>query len=184
MMKDRENQSFHMVSKEEEKVIEEKSIITLKGKKKMISNDVQGEEDLRFISLLFKFLKLFINDYSQIRGEDIKLEDLKFVSPIVVVPKKNDIDFKPLNDDIEDEMVGYTKQGIVDNVLYQEGIHVDDSKIQVIQKVRIPTSLEALKVFVQKVRSLKRFIHMLTFLILSRVMYRMNLLLFGELTKT
>ena len=78
-----------MVSKEEEEFIEEKSIITLKGKKKMISNDVQGEEDLRFISLLFKFSNLFIIDYSEIRGEDIKhhikLEDLKFVSPIVVV---------------------------------------------------------------------------------------------------
>ena len=40
---DRENKSFHIVSKEEEEVIEEKSIITLKGKKEMISNDVQGE---------------------------------------------------------------------------------------------------------------------------------------------
>ena len=36
-----------MASNEEEEVIEEKSIITLKGKKKMISNDVQGEENLR-----------------------------------------------------------------------------------------------------------------------------------------
>ena len=123
-----------------------------------------------------------------IRREDIKhhikLENLKFVSPIVVVPKKNDIDFKPLNDDIKDEMVGYTKQVNVENVVCQEEGHVDDSKIDVIQNMTIPTSLEALKVFVQKVRSLKMFIHMLTFLILSRVMYRMNLLLFGELTNT
>ena len=184
---DRENKSFHMVSNEEEEVIEEKSIITFGEKEKMISKNIRGEHQ-RFISLISKFPKLFIIDYSQIRGEDIKhhikLEDLKFVSPIVVVPKKNDIDFKPLNDDIEDEMVGYTKQGSVDNVLYQEGIHVDEAKIDVIQNMTIPTSLEALKVFVQKVRSLKRFIHMLTCLLLSRVMYRMTLLLFGELTKT
>ena len=183
---DRENKSFHMVSSEEEEVIEEKSIITLGEKEKMISKNIRGEHQ-RFISLISKFPKLFIIDYSQIRGEDIKhhikLEDLKFVSPIVVVPKKNDIDFKPLNDDIEDEMVGYTKQGSVDNVLYQEGIHVDDSKIEVIQKVTIPTSLKALKVFVQKVRSLERFIHMLTCLLLSRVMYPMVHLVFGELKK-
>ena len=183
---DRENKSFHMVSNEEEEVIEEKSIITLGEKEKMISKNIRGEHQ-RFISLISKFPKLFIIDYSQIRGEDIKhhikLEDLKFVSPIVVVPKKNDIDFKPLNDDIEDEMVGYTKQGSVDNVLYQEGIHVDDSKIEVIQKVTIPTSLKALKVFVQKVRSLERFIHMLTCLLLSRVMYPMVHLVFGELKK-
>ena len=90
----------------------------------------------------------------------------------------------PFRDDILDEMVIHTKQGNVENLVCQEEGHVDDSKIEVIQKVTIPTNLEALKVFVQKVRSLKRFIHMLTFLILSRVMYRMNLLLFGELTKT
>ena len=179
---DRENKSFHMVSNEEEEVIEEKSIITFGEKEKMISKNIRGEHQ-RFISLLFKFPKLFIIDYSQIRGEDIKLEDLKFVSPIVVVSKENDIDFKPLNDDIEDEMVGYTKQGSVDNVLYQEGIHVDDSKIEVIQKVTIPTSLKALKVFVQKVPSLQRFIHMLTCLLLSRVMYPMVHLVFGELKK-
>ena len=125
------------------------------------------------------------------------VEDLKFGSPIIVVSKNNDIDFKPLNDsttrdqfslpfrdEILDEIVIYTRQGNVDNVMCQEGIQVDESKFEVIQKVKIPTSLETFKVFVQKVRSLERFIHMLTFLILSRVMYRMNLLLFGELTKT
>ena len=61
---------------------------------------------------------------------------------------------------------------------------MDESKIKVIQKVTIPTSLKALKVFVQKVCSIERFIHMLTCLLLSRVMYRMALLLFGELIKT
>ena len=78
----------------------------------------------------------------------------------------------------------YTRQGNVENVVCQEGVHVDESKIEVIQKVTIPTSLKALKVFVQKVRSLERFIYMLTCLLLSRVMYRMTLLVFGELTKT
>ena len=68
---DWENKSFHMVSNEEEEVIEEKSIITFGEKEKMISKNIRGEHQ-RFISLLFKFLKLFINDYSQIRGEDIK----------------------------------------------------------------------------------------------------------------
>ena len=62
--------------------------------------------------------------------------------------------------------------------------HVDESKIEVTQKVTIPTSLKALKIFVQKVRSIERFIHMLTCLLLSRVIYRMVLLVFGELTKT
>ena len=176
-----------MVPIEEEEVVEKKSIISLGEKEKMISKNIQGKEHQRFISLIFKFPKLFINDYSQIRGEyikhHIKLEDLKFVSTIVVVPKKNDINFKPLNDDIGDEMVGYTKQGSVDNLLYQEEGHVDEAKIEVIEKVTIPTSLEALKVFVQKVRSLERFIHMLTCLLLSRVMYPMVHLVFGELKK-
>ena len=125
------------------------------------------------------------------------MEDLKCVSPVVVVPKKNDIDFKPLNDSTKrdqlsvhfrDEILGeiviYTRQGNVENVVCQEGIHVDGAKIEVIQKVTTPTSFKILKVFVQKVRSLERFIHMLTCILLSRTMYRMALLLFGELTKT
>ena len=61
---DRENKSFHVVSNEEEEVTKEKSIIILEEKEKMISNDIQGEEHLRFISLLSKFPKLFINFYS------------------------------------------------------------------------------------------------------------------------
>ena len=99
-----------MVSRDEGEVTE-KGIITLKGKKMMISNNVQEKEDLR----------LFKNDYSRIREEGIKhdiklqwlgivqkgeltkefkallqssfiyhVEDLKCVSPIVVVPKNND----------------------------------------------------------------------------------------------
>ena len=78
----------------------------------------------------------------------------------------------------------YTRQGNVENVVCQEGVHVDESKIEVIQKVTIPTSLKALKVFIQKVRSLEKFIHMLTCSLLARVMYRMTLLLFGDLIKT
>ena len=108
------------------------------------------------------------------------MEDLKCVSPIVLVSKKNDIDFKPLNN----EVIIYARQVDVENVVCQEGIHVDEAKTKVVQKVITPTRLKTMKEFVQKVRSLERFIHMLTFLILSRVMYRMNLLLFGELTKT
>ena len=125
------------------------------------------------------------------------VEDLKFGSPIIVVSKNNDIDFKPLNDsttrdqfslpfrdEILDEIVIRTRQGNVKNVVCQEGTHVNEPKIEVIQKVTTPTSLKALKVFVQKVRLLKRFIHMLTCLLLSRVMYHMALLVFGESTKT
>ena len=130
-------------------------------------------------------------------SSNYKMEDLRCVSPIVLVPKKNEINFKALNDstkrdefslpsrdEIVDKMVVYTKQGSVDNMLCQKGFHVDDSKINIITKMTIPTSLEALKVFVQKVRSLERFIYMLTCLLLSRVMYPMALLVFGELTKT
>ena len=183
---DRENKSFHMVSNEEEEVIEEKSIITLGEKEMMISKNIRGEHQ-RFISLISKFPKLFIIDYSQRRGEDIKhhikLEDLKFVSPIVVVPKKNDIDFKPLNEYVQDEMVGYTKQGNVEIVVCQEEGHFDESNINVIQNMTIPTSLKALKVFVQKVRSLERFIYMLTCLLLSRIMYPMVHIVFGESKK-
>ena len=70
-MWDNDLRLFHVVSKDEGEVNEE-GIITLTGKKKMISKDFQGEEDLRFISLIAKFLKLIINDYSQIRGEGLK----------------------------------------------------------------------------------------------------------------
>ena len=113
------------------------------------------------------------------------------MSPIVVVLKQKDINFQPLSesslhfrDEIVDEIVVYTKQASTENVMCQEGVHVDESKIKVIQKVTITTSLKALKVFVQKVCSIERFIHMLTCLLLSRVMYRKGLLLFGELIKT
>ena len=166
---DWEENTSYVVSKNEGEGIQDKSIITLGENEKMISKNIRGEHQ-RFIYLISKFPNLFIIDYSQIRGEDIKhhikLEDLKLVSPIVVVPKKNDIDFKPLNEYVQDELVGYTKQGNVENVVCQEEGHVDEEKIDVIQNMTIPTRLEAWKVFVQKVRSLKRFIHMLTCLLL------------------
>ena len=76
--------------------------------------------------------------------------------PIVVVLNQNDINFQPLNDStqrdqfslpfrdgIVDEIIIYTKQGSVENVVCQEGIHVDEAKIEVIQNVTIPTSLKA-----------------------------------------
>ena len=58
------------MSKDEEEGIDEKSIIRLEEKEKTISNDIQEEEHPRLISLLFKFPKLLINVYSQIKGED------------------------------------------------------------------------------------------------------------------
>ena len=68
---DWEENISYVVSKNEGEHIEEKSIITLEEKEKMISKDIQGEERQRFISLLSEFPKLFINDYSQIRGVDV-----------------------------------------------------------------------------------------------------------------
>ena len=118
----------------------EEGIINLKEKKKKISNDLQGEEHIRFISLSTKFPKLFISSCSKLKGADVMkhhiklkesvpiaqklrrfgilqkedlikefkellhgsfiyhMEHLKCMSLIVVVPKKNDINFKPLND--------------------------------------------------------------------------------------
>ena len=165
---DWEENTSYVVSKDEGEGIEEESIITLEEKEKMISKDIQGEERQRFISLISEFPKLFINDYSQIRGVDVikhhinlkegsvpvaqklrrlgmvqkeallkevkallragfiyLVEDSKWVSPVVVVPKKNGkwrvcVDFKPLNastkrdhfplpfqDEILDEIVGH-----------------------------------------------------------------------------
>ena len=83
------------------------------------------------------------------------IEDLKCVSPIVLVSKKNDIDFKPLNN----EVIIYARQVDVENVVCQEGIHVDEAKNKVVQKVITPTRLKTMKEFVQKVRSLERFTH-------------------------
>ena len=57
-----------------------------------------------------------------------------------------------------------------------EGIHVDEAKIEEIQKVTTLASLKTLKVFVRKVHLLERFIHMLTCLLLSRTMHRITLL--------
>ena len=107
------------------------------------------------------------------------MEHLKCVSPIVLVSKENSIDFEPLNN----EVLIYARQVDVENAVCQKGIHVDEAKIKVAQNVITPTRLKTMKEFVQKVRSLERFIHMLTFLILSRVMYRMALLVCVELTK-
>ena len=53
--------------------------------------------------------------------------------------------------------------------------HVDEAKVEVIQKVINLTNLKPLKAFAQKVCSLERFIHMLTCLLLSRTMYHMTL---------
>ena len=61
---DWEENTSYVVSKNEGEGIEEKSIITLEEKEKMISKDIQGEEHQRFISLLSKFPKLLINVYS------------------------------------------------------------------------------------------------------------------------
>ena len=43
----------------------------------MISKDIQGEERQRFVSLLSEFPRLFINDYSQIRGVDVIKHQIK-----------------------------------------------------------------------------------------------------------
>ena len=145
-----------------------------------VKENVPIAQKLRWLGILQK--EDLIKEFKELlHGSFIyHMEDLKCVSPIVLVSKKNDIDFKPLNN----EVIVYARQGDVENVVCQEGVHVDEGKIKVVQKVITPTRLKTMKEFVQKVRSLERFIHMLTFLILSRVMYRMNLLLFGELTKT
>ena len=52
-----------MLSKDDGEVIEE-GIITIKGKKKIIPNNVHGERGSKVYSLLSKFPKLFINDNS------------------------------------------------------------------------------------------------------------------------
>ena len=72
-----------MVFKGKEEVIEE-DIITLKEKKMMISNDIQGEEHLRFISLLSKFPKLLINVNSQIKGENGMKHHIKLKESIPI----------------------------------------------------------------------------------------------------
>ena len=43
----------------------------------MISKDIQGEERQRFVSLVSEFPRLFINDYSQIRGVDVIKHQIK-----------------------------------------------------------------------------------------------------------
>ena len=63
----------------------------------------------------------------------------------------------------------------------QEEIHVYEGKIKVIKELITPTSLKTLKVFVQNVCSLERFIHMLTCLLPSRSMYHTVVL--GSLNK-
>ena len=82
---DRENKLFHVVSKDEGEGIEEKSIITLEEKEKMISKDIQGEERQRFISLLSKFPKLLINVYSHLKGKDDIIHHIKLKESVPIV---------------------------------------------------------------------------------------------------
>ena len=85
-----EENTSYVVSKVEQGGIEEESIIiiTLKEKEKMISEDIQGEERQRFISLLSEFPKLFINDYSQIRGVDVIKHHINLKEGSVPVAQK------------------------------------------------------------------------------------------------
>ena len=54
----------------------------------MISNNIQGEKYLRFISLLSKFPKLFINDYSQVSVSIAqKLQRLRIVQKEDLIKK-------------------------------------------------------------------------------------------------
>ena len=53
----------------------------------MISKDIQGEEHQRFISLLFEFPKLFINDYSHIRGVDVIKYHIKLKESVPITQK-------------------------------------------------------------------------------------------------
>ena len=46
-----------------EKSFADEGIITLEEKVKMISDDIEGGDCQGFISLLFEFPKLFINDF-------------------------------------------------------------------------------------------------------------------------
>ena len=57
----------------------------IKGKKKIISNDLRGEEDLRFISLISKFPKLLINFYSHTKGEDDIIHHIKLKESVPIV---------------------------------------------------------------------------------------------------
>ena len=57
----------------------------IKGKKKIISNDLRGEEDLRFISLLSKFPKLLINVYSHLKGKDDIIHHIKLKESVPIV---------------------------------------------------------------------------------------------------
>ena len=54
----------------------------------MISQDIQGEERRRYLSLLSEFPKLFINDYSQIRGVDIIKHQIKLKEESVPVAQR------------------------------------------------------------------------------------------------
>ena len=172
---DWEETTSYVISKEEKEDNKEEETITLEQREKMISKDIQGEDRQRFVSLLSEFPRLFINDYSQIRGVDVikhqiklkegsepvaqklrrlgtvqkeallkevkallragfiyPVEDSEWVSPVVVVPKKNGkwrvcVDFKPLNaatkrdhfplpfqDEILDEIAGHEMYTVCD----------------------------------------------------------------------
>ena len=87
---DWEEMTSYVVSKEENEVgkVREESVISLQQKEKMISQDIQGEERRRYLSLLSEFPKLFINDYSQIRGVDIIKHQIKLKEESVPVAQR------------------------------------------------------------------------------------------------
>ena len=83
----REENTSYGVSKDEGEVIEEENIVTLQEKEKMISKDIQGEPHQRFISFLSEFPKLFINDYSHIRGVDVIKYHIKLKESVPITQK-------------------------------------------------------------------------------------------------
>ena len=123
-----------------------------------------------------KFVRVFMDDFAIYSSRKDHLEKVRLA-------------FKRLEEckmqlNPEKCHIGEKEVVMLGHVVSQEGIKVDSSKIEAIQKMTTPTSIKDLEVFVQKVRYFERFIHMLAQILYPfRIILRTNNFLWTSTTE-
>ncbi|MCO5602872.1 hypothetical protein L7F22_057011 [Adiantum nelumboides] len=173
------------MSKEVEVVAKEEPMME-ERLRKMLSKDLTKEEEEDYINMFKRYPHLFITDYSMIKGVDViqhhidlkpdakpiaqKLRRLGVVQQEDLLTEVNKLlkagfiylvtNSECLNSDkcqvVEKEVV------LLGHVISQEGIKVDPSRVQAILDLPPPNSARQVITFVQKVRYMSRFIHLLS----------------------
>ncbi|MCO5601693.1 hypothetical protein L7F22_055816 [Adiantum nelumboides] len=147
----------------------------------MLAKDLTKEEEENYINMLKRYPHLFITDYSMIKGVDVIQHhiDLKPVAkPVAQKLRKLGV---VQQESLLSEVNKLLKAGFIypvtnfewislvvvtpkknGRVISQEGIKVDPSRVQAILDLPPPNSARQVITFVQKVRYMSGFIHLLS----------------------